>query len=178
MSAFDINPSMLLTISALLDSNFPAIQSTDNKPTPMITPITVALAYIQALIIGTVSLYHSDAPHARHPTPKLFELRSRVMVRYGLQKLDPAVLRSELMTCFTSYYEGIFKMKGASDLPLAFAYRRSFNAFPPPPLPDAADGIVGEEEKTADEPAAEASAPAAAPVVAAPEAEPASAGLQ
>ncbi len=33
MSAFDINPFMLLTISALLDSNFPAIQSTDKKPT-------------------------------------------------------------------------------------------------------------------------------------------------
>ncbi len=69
-------------------------------------------------------------------------------------------------------------MEGASGLPLAFAYRRSFNASPPPPLPDVADGIVDEEEKTDDEPPAEASAPAATPLSAAPEAEPTPAGLQ
>jgi hypothetical protein len=69
MLAFDINTSKLLAISALLDSTFPAIQSTNNKPTPMITPRTVA--YIHARIIDTVALHHSDSPKA-----ELFELRS------------------------------------------------------------------------------------------------------
>jgi hypothetical protein len=47
MSAFEISPCKHLTVSALIDSSFPAIKSTDNKPTPMVTSKTAG--YIHAL---------------------------------------------------------------------------------------------------------------------------------
>ena len=125
LSAYDINPSKLLTVTSLLDSTFPAIKTTNNQPTPLVSPRTVG--YIHALIIDTVSLHHSDSPNCR-------ALRTEIMVRDELQKSDPAVLRTELMTCFTSYYEGILKMEGASGLPLAVAFTRSFNTVPLPPV--------------------------------------------
>ena len=153
LSAYDINPSKLLTVTSLLDSTFPAIKATNNQPMPLVSPRTVG--YIHALIIDTVSLHHSDSPNCR-------ALRTEIMVRDELQKSDPAVLRTELMTCFTSYYEGILKMEGASGLPLAVAFTRSFNAVPPPPVPDAAGGSVSEEEEGTEDAAAGASEPAAA----------------
>ena len=99
------------------------------------------------------------------------------MARDELQKLDPAVLCTELMSCFTSYYEGILKMEGASGLPLAVAFRRSFNGVPPPPLPDATGGAVGEEEEGTEDSlaAALAAADPAAPAAAQAPAEPAAA---
>ena len=54
MSAFDINQCKHLTVSALLDSTFPAIESTGNQPMPMITSKTVG--YIHTLMM----------PHHRH----------------------------------------------------------------------------------------------------------------
>ena len=62
MSAYEINPSKLLTINALLEGSFPAIKATNNLPTPFVSPRTVA--YIHALIIDTVSQLHSDSPNA------------------------------------------------------------------------------------------------------------------
>jgi hypothetical protein len=158
---FEINPSKLLTITALLDGTFPAFKSTNNKPTPMITPMTVG--YIHALIIDTVSLYQSDSPNAR-------ALRVEIMARDELIKLDHAVFRNELMTCFTSYYEGILTMEGTSGLPLAVAYKRSFNAVPPPPMQALDEASVAKAAPDLADPAAAAAAPddaAAAPAAAA-----------
>ena len=96
------------------------------------------------------------------------------MVRDELQKLDPAVFSTELMTCFTSYYEGILKMEGASGLPLAVAFTRSFNAVPLPPVPVAAGGSVGEQEDGTEDALTAALDPAAPDAAPAP-AEPAAA---
>ncbi len=62
-SAFEINPLKHLTVSAqpaLIDGSFPAIASTDNKPTPMVTSKTAG--YIHALIIDTVTVNNSKSP--------------------------------------------------------------------------------------------------------------------
>jgi hypothetical protein len=106
MSVYEINPSELLrlTISALVESSFPAIKATDNQPTPFVSPRTVA--YIHALVINTVSMHHSDSPNAR-------ALRNETMVRQELQNMTPVAFRNELRSCFVSYYEGILKMDGA-----------------------------------------------------------------
>jgi hypothetical protein len=45
------------------------------------------------------------------------------------------------MACFTSYFEGIHKMEGASGVPLAVAHVRRFM---PPPVPS--NGELGEAE--------------------------------
>jgi hypothetical protein len=66
MSAFDISQCKHLTVSALLDSTFPAIESTGNQPAPMITSKTVG--YIHALVIDTVTLNNSDSPYAHFET--------------------------------------------------------------------------------------------------------------
>jgi hypothetical protein len=47
MLAFEINPCKHLTVSALINRSFPAIKSTDNKPTPMVTSKTAG--YIHAI---------------------------------------------------------------------------------------------------------------------------------
>ena len=60
MSAFEINPCKHLTVSALINGSFPAIASTDNKPTPMVTSKTAG--YIHALIIDTVTVNNSESP--------------------------------------------------------------------------------------------------------------------
>ena len=62
LSSFAIDPQKGQTIAALLDKSFPGILSTDNKPTPYITPETVA--YIFALAIDSVTIYHTDSPHS------------------------------------------------------------------------------------------------------------------
>jgi hypothetical protein len=62
MLAFEINPCKHLTVSALIDSSFPAIKSTDNKPTPMVTSKTAG--YIHALIIDIVTFNNSESPKA------------------------------------------------------------------------------------------------------------------
>jgi hypothetical protein len=63
MSAYDVNPSKGITVNSILDAKFPAIPSTKNKRTPLLTIRTVA--YIHALVIDTVSLHHSDTPNQR-----------------------------------------------------------------------------------------------------------------
>ncbi len=63
ITAFTIFPAKHLTIAALLDRVFPAIPTTDNKPMLYITTKTVA--YIFALIINSVTIFHQDSPHSR-----------------------------------------------------------------------------------------------------------------
>ena len=62
-NAFKIIPSKRLTITALLDRGFPAISATDNKPLPFVTTKTVA--YIFALVIDSVAIYHQESPNSR-----------------------------------------------------------------------------------------------------------------
>ena len=51
-----------MTITALLDRVFPAIASTNNQPMPYVTTKTVA--YIFALVIDCVTVFHQVSPHS------------------------------------------------------------------------------------------------------------------
>jgi hypothetical protein len=84
MSAFNVNPSKGVTINSILDAKFPAIPSTKNKPTPLLSIRTVA--YIHALVIDTVSLHHSDTPNQR-------ALRTEQTIIDEQGEIDPALWR-------------------------------------------------------------------------------------
>jgi hypothetical protein len=80
MSAFEINPHKHLTVSALIYGFLPAIKSTDNKPTPMVTSKTAG--YIHALIIDIVTLNNSESPYAR-------AIRNEQMICQELDSIEP-----------------------------------------------------------------------------------------
>ena len=63
MATFQINPCKHNTVHDLVNSTFPAIKATDNKPTPAVTPKTVG--YIHALVIDVVTFHSTEAPYAR-----------------------------------------------------------------------------------------------------------------
>jgi hypothetical protein len=125
MLAFDINPCKHLTVSALLDSTFPAIESTDNQPAPMITSKTVG--YIHALIIDTVTLNNSESLYAR-------TLRNEQMVTQELDKMDPHKFRSESVKCLADYYKNVRDMEGAGGLHCVKSFKRKFKDIAPPTL--------------------------------------------
>ncbi len=70
-------------------------------------------------MIDTVSLHHSESPNLR-------ALRTEQLSQDELRGLDPDLFQAELMASFTSYFEGIHKMEGASGVPLAVAHVRRF----------------------------------------------------
>ncbi len=62
IAAFSIVLSKNLTITALVDRVFPAIASTNNQPMQYVT--TKIVAYIFALVINCVTVFHQDSPHS------------------------------------------------------------------------------------------------------------------
>ena len=125
MMLLEISPSKDLTIIALLGSEFPAIKATNDLPTPVITPRTVA--YIHALIIDTVSYSFSETTYAR-------ALRTENMARKELASMPLVDFRSELRIAMTSYYEGILKLEGASgERKAVAAYKHKIRPMIPPP---------------------------------------------
>ncbi len=58
MAMFQINPCKHITVHDIVNSTFPAIKSTDNKPTPAVTPKTVG--YIYALVIDTLTFHSTE----------------------------------------------------------------------------------------------------------------------
>ena len=119
MSAFNVNPSKGVTINSILDAKFPAIPSTKNKPTPLLSIRTVA--YIHALVIDTVSLHHSDTPNQR-------ALRTEQTIIDEQGEIDPALWRSEILDCLAGYFEGILKMENASGVSQVVAPTRTYSA--------------------------------------------------
>ena len=95
MSALDVKPAKGVTINRILDAKFPAIPSTKNKSTPLLSITTVA--YIHALVIDTVSLHHSD-------TPNLRALRTQQLIIDEHEGVDPALWRAEILDCLTGYF--------------------------------------------------------------------------
>ena len=104
ISAFAIDAQKGQTIAALLDKSFPGIPSTDNKPTPYITPETVA--YVFALAIDCVTIYHTDSPHSR-------ALQHEASVLEALDDMPADEFRAELLASLTDFYEKILKKVGA-----------------------------------------------------------------
>ena len=144
-------------VSALLKSTFPTIKSTNNLPTPFVSPTTIA--YIHGLIIDSVTALQTDSATLR-------ALRCETMARQELESMPLDEFHDELRLALTSYYEGIVKMEGASGVAKKVVYKRpikriSFEILLQPPADsDAASAAAG---------AAAAAAPAApADVAAAP----------
>jgi hypothetical protein len=178
MTFFQISPSKNMTISGLFDRVFPAINSTQNQPSPFITTKTVA--YVFCLIIDSVTLHHSDAPHSR-------ALEHEATILKELDSMPPAAFRAELRAALNAFYEGILKIPGAGGRPEAKIIKRRFAGqladVPPadPSPPPAAAGPPSVEIASAAVRAGSASReatpapPAAGEAAAAAEAEPAAA---
>ena len=155
MMLLEICPSKDLTIVGLLESEFPAIKATNDLPTPVITPRTVA--YIHALIIDTVTYSLSETTYAR-------ALQTENMARKELASMPLVDFRAELRIAMTSYYEGILKLEGASgERKAVAAYKHKIRSMIPPPAAEddgaaaagATEGIQSSQTQPEAEPAAE-----------------------
>jgi hypothetical protein len=163
MQRLQVIPGKHCTIHSLLQSEFPPIKSTNNTPTPYVTPKTIG--YIHGLLCDSITLYQSDTFNAR-------ALRNESMILGELENEEPAVFRQELYTTLEHYYEVIqglpnaggrpkpatfkLKMKSAKARAAETAGGESAEEQPPPPPPAGGGGA-------AEPPAAEAAAAPAAP---------------
>ncbi len=86
MSALEIVPSKLYTVTRLMQISFPGIKGTDGERTPLVSKQTIG--YIHALMIDTVTTLTTEPPRAR-------ALRNETMVVEELE-LSKDVFRSEL----------------------------------------------------------------------------------
>jgi hypothetical protein len=100
IDAFKIVPSKGLTISALLDRVFPAIEATDNKPLQFVNTKTVA--YIFALTIDSVTIFHRESPHSR-------ALQHEASILKALDEMPADEFRTELSDSLIDFYEKIHK---------------------------------------------------------------------
>jgi hypothetical protein len=112
ITAFTIVPAKNLTIAALLDRVFPAIPATNDKPMPYVTTKTVA--YIFALVIDSVTIFHqgSLSPHSH-------ALQHKASILEALNAMPADEFRTELCDSLTAFYENILKKAGAGGRPVA-----------------------------------------------------------
>ena len=163
IDAFKIVPSKGLTISALLDRVFPAIEATDNKPLQFVNTKTVA--YIFALTIDSVTIFHRESPHSR-------ALQHEASILNALDEMPADEFRTELRETLTAFYETFLKRTNAGGQPVAQELIRKFKV-KAVPVPDAAaadadDAVSSQTDDAAAHAAAPAAAAAAAPAPAAP----------
>jgi hypothetical protein len=167
IAAFTIVPAKNLTIATLLDRVFPAIPATDNKPMPYVTTKTVA--YIFALIIESVTIFHEDSPHFR-------ALQHEASILEALNAMPADELRTELRDSLTVFYENILKKAGTGGRPVAKPLISKFVTKAAPVPEDPPSGQAGADNNAAYAaigPSAAAVEPAsAAPAPQAPEKEP------
>ena len=104
MSLLQVNPCKHNTVQDIVTCIFPAIKSTDNKPTPAITSKTIG--YIHALVMDTLTFNSTEAPYAR-------ALQNQAMICGELDQLTPAAFQTELRDCLVDYYEKVCLMVGA-----------------------------------------------------------------
>ena len=165
MQHYQIIPGKNRTIHSLLESEFPPIKSTNNKPTPYVTPKTIG--YIHGLICDTITLFHSDACNAK-------ALCNESMILEVLEAEEPAVFRQELFNTLVHYYEEILGMPGARGRPKPQSFKRKMKRAlaaaaasdsaedaadgPPAPPPPVEGGGVAEPPATAAAPALQAAA--------------------
>ncbi len=98
MTAFSIVPSQNMTISALLDRDFPSIKSNDNKISLFITTKTVA--YIFALVIDSLNIFQQDSPHSS-------TLQHEASILEELDSMPPNEFCTELHKSLTAFYDKI-----------------------------------------------------------------------
>ena len=135
MSLLQVNPCKHNTVQDIVTYNFPAIESTDNKPTPAITSKTIG--YIHALVFDTLTFNSTDAPYAR-------ALESEKYICAELDKMTPAQFQTELRDCLTSYYETVRMMVGAGGTLSIKSHKRKFK--PPATTSEVVDEGVEEAD--------------------------------
>ena len=139
MGLLQVNPCKHNTVQDIVTYNFPAIESTDNKPTPAITSKTIG--YIHALVFDTLTFNSTDAPYAR-------ALESEKYICAELDKLTPAQFQTELRDCLTSYYETVRMMVGAGGTLKTMSNKRKFK--PPATTSEVVDEGVEEADGAGD----------------------------
>ena len=108
MQQYKINPTKSKSVHSLLKKKFPAIKSSDNKPTYYVTPKTIG--YIHGIVTDSITSLPSDACNQR-------ALRNEIMILEVLEALEPAAFRNKLCNTLTHYYEEIQSMSGAGGRP-------------------------------------------------------------
>jgi hypothetical protein len=135
ITAFLIVLSKNLTITALLDRVFLAIESTNNQPMLSITIKTVA--YIFALAIECHTVFHQDSPHSS-------TLQHEASILKELYSMPPDDFLTELSGSLTDFYENILKKAGAAGrivaMPLSSKFVTKAASLPAPDPPAGADG--------------------------------------
>ena len=145
MQRLQIIPGKNRTIHSLLQSEFPPIKSTNNKPTPYVTPKTIG--YIHGLICDSITLFHSDACNAK-------ALRNESMILEVLEAEEPAVFHQELFNTLLHYYEEILGLPGAGGRPKPQSFKRKMNSAQPSAAPASAAAGGDSAEDAADGPPA------------------------
>ncbi len=133
IAAFLIVLSKNLTITALLDRVFPAVGSTNNQPMPYVTTKTVA--YIFALVIDCVTVFHQVSPHSR-------ALQDEASILKELDSMSPDDFRTELRGSLTDFYENILKKAGAVGRPVAMPLSKFVTKAASLPAPDPLPGLT------------------------------------
>jgi hypothetical protein len=104
IAAFSIVLSKNLSITALLDRDFPAIAATNNQPMQYVTTKTVA--YIFALVIECVTVFRQASPYSH-------TLQHEASILKDIDSMPPDDFRTELCGSLTDFYENILKKAGA-----------------------------------------------------------------
>ena len=129
MQHLQINPAKNFTVHMLMQKQFPAIKSSDNKPTMYVTPKTISY-------IHDCNRLHSpsiiDANNQR-------ALRNEIMILEVLEALEPALFRQNLANTFTHYYEEVQSMFGAGGRPKPKSFKLKMNVGDGLPLAPAAE---------------------------------------
>jgi hypothetical protein len=118
MQHLQINPTKNQTIHTLLQRQFPAIKSSNNKPTYYVTPKTIG--YIHGIVTDCITCLSTDACNQR-------ALRNEIMILEVLEALEPAVFRHNLGNTLTHYYEEIQSMSGAGGRPKPKHFKLKMN---------------------------------------------------
>ncbi len=144
MQRLQIAPGKNRTIHSLMESAFPPLKSTNNKPTPYVTPKTIS--YIHGLICDSITMFHSDACNAR-------ALRNEMMVLEVLEKKEPAIFRQELFITLDHFYEEILGLHGAGGRPKPKSFKRKMKSVMELPAPAETAGSVSAEPAPEEQPA-------------------------
>ncbi len=114
-----INVSKNNTIHSLLQKQFPAIKSSDNKPTYYVTPKTVG--YIHWIVTDCITRLPSDACNQR-------ALQNEIMILEVLEAQEPAVFRHQLFNTLTKDYKEIQSISGVGRRPKPKHFKRTMIA--------------------------------------------------
>jgi hypothetical protein len=128
----------------LVKSTFPAIKSTDNKPTPAVTPKT--LGYIHALVVVTFTFHSTEAPYAS-------ALIVKEDVCAALNELTPSAFQTELRECLVYSYEKVCLLEDAGGLSSVRTKKHKFKKHKPtaPGLDDGPGDALLEGRPESDE---------------------------